>query len=618
MKRISIVAAAALMLATACTQTKDIVVIGGGASGCSASVAAARLGSKVLVVEELPWLGGMLTSAGVTAVDGNYNMRAGIFEEFEQKLADYYGGWDKLMTSWVSYVMFEPHVGEQMFEELVAAEKNIDLRKETKYVSAEKLQKGWKVTIEDLKTGKQSTVKCKVLIDCTELGDVAKAVGVDYRLGFDAKSDTGERIAYDEAQNIVQDLTMVATIKDFGPDADMTIPMPEGYRVEDFRNCCINPLYADPDRNETKTHSVEMMMSYGRLPNGKIMLNWPVAANDIYLNIVEMTPQEREEALTVARNRTLGYVYFIQTALGLKNWGLADDEYPTEDKLAMIPYHRESRRIRGEAFYVLDAMERPYDFSFYRAGAAVGDYPVDHHHYMHPEWERLEQLPFYPIPSYTVPAGVTVPLGVEDMLVGEKSISVSNLANGATRLQPVVTQIGQVVGTIAAVAVRNNVRVREVSVREVQKELLAASMYLQPFRDLPKDSEDFAVLQRIGSTGIMQGYGKPVGWANQTWFKIDEPARLCDLYLDEYYGIPHVDDETPLTRCALEEILAGITGEQKQHCGGHQGCGACGGCAHHGAAEEPVLTRLEAARIIDSTLHPFESVDVDWAGNLKK
>ena len=261
-----------------------------------------------------------------------------------------------------------------------------------------------------------------------------------------------------------------------------------------------------------------------------------------------------------------------------------------------------SLRIKGEAFYVLDAMERPYDFSFYRAGAAVGDYPVDHHHYAHPEWERLEQLYFYPVPSYSVPAGVTVPLEVEDMLVAEKSISVSNLANGATRLQPVVTQIGQVAGTIAAVAVRNGVSVREANVREVQTELLNASMYLQPFRDLPKSDPDFLVLQRIGSTGIMHGYGKPVGWANQTWFKIDEPARLCDLYLDEYYGIPHVDDETPLTAKMLTEIIQGIKG-QNSSCAGQ--------C-------DKVLTRLEAARIIDAELHPFESVDVDWAGRLLK
>lgn len=601
MKKI-ILAIAAALLAASCTQTKDLIIIGGGASGCSASVAAARLGCKVLTVEELPWIGGMLTSAGVSAVDGNYNMRSGIFGEYEQNLADYYGGWDKLRTAWVSNVMYEPHVGEMIWENMLGAEKNIDLRKETVFVSAQKLSKGWKVTIKDLKTGKQSTFKTKVLADCTELGDVAKELGLKYSVGFDAKAETGEKIAYDVPENIVQDLTIVATLKDYGPDADMTIPMPEGYNEADFANCCTNDHNILPwDRNEGRGHDVKMMMTYGRLPNGKVMLNWPVAGNDIYLNIVDMTPAERTEALKVARNRALGYVYFIQTALGLKNYGLADDEYPTEDKLALIPYHRESRRFKGEAFFILDNIERPYDFTLYRTGAAVGDYPVDHHHYAHPEWQRLEQLPFYPVPSYCLPAGVVIPLGAEDFLLGEKHISVSNLANGTTRLQPVVTQIGQIVGTTAAIAVKNNIAVRDVKVRELQATLLDAGMYIQPLRDLPKDDTDFKMLQRISCTGIMHYRGVPFNWANQSWFDVNEPAKKSDLYLEDYYGIPHTDDDSALTAAQLNDIIV-----------------ACGGTAEDLDEPDLVLTRLDAARMIDSNLHPFESVDIDWKGNLIK
>ncbi|MGB3105453.1 FAD-dependent oxidoreductase, partial [Sphingobacterium siyangense] len=40
----------------------DVLIVGGGASGVSAALQAARLGSKVLVVEETSWLGGMLTA----------------------------------------------------------------------------------------------------------------------------------------------------------------------------------------------------------------------------------------------------------------------------------------------------------------------------------------------------------------------------------------------------------------------------------------------------------------------------------------------------------------------------------------------------------------------------
>ena len=41
----------------------DVVVVGGGAGGTSAGIQSARSGASVLIVEETPWLGGMLTSA---------------------------------------------------------------------------------------------------------------------------------------------------------------------------------------------------------------------------------------------------------------------------------------------------------------------------------------------------------------------------------------------------------------------------------------------------------------------------------------------------------------------------------------------------------------------------
>ena len=61
-----------------------------------------------------------------------------------------------------------------------------------------------------------------------------------------------------------------------------------------------------------------------------------------------------------------------------------------------------------------------------------------------------------------------------------------------------------------------------------------------------------------------------------------------------------MDDPTPLTGSMLAEIISGIKGQSGT------------------VSTDKVLTRLEAARIIDAELHPFESVDVDWAGRLQK
>lgn len=61
----------------------------------------------------------------------------------------------------------------------------------------------------------------------------------------------------------------------------------------------------------------------------------------------------------------------------------------------------------------------------------------------------------------------------------------SNIANGATRLQPVVLQIGQAAGALAALAVVENKPISQVGVRQVQQVILDAKGYLLPYLDVP-------------------------------------------------------------------------------------------------------------------------------------
>lgn len=211
------------------TYDADVLVVGGGASGISAGIQSARMGVQTMVVEETPWVGGMLTAAGVSCIDGNYKLQSGIFGEFADSLAQRYGGWDALKTGWVSNINFEPHVGQEILTNMAegCADKLTVIR-ETSMVSVAKTEDRWNVTFER-KDGKKVIVNANVLIDGTELGDVAKACGVDYRIGMEASSQTGESIAPQQANDIIQDLTCVAILKDYGPDADMTIEKPEGY-----------------------------------------------------------------------------------------------------------------------------------------------------------------------------------------------------------------------------------------------------------------------------------------------------------------------------------------------------------------------------------------------------
>ena len=93
--------------------TYDVLIVGGGASGTMAGLQAARMGSKVMIAEETVWIGGMLTSAGVSAIDGNYRLRGGLFGEFTDALAEHYGGYEALKTAWVSTIMFFLYSGRK-------------------------------------------------------------------------------------------------------------------------------------------------------------------------------------------------------------------------------------------------------------------------------------------------------------------------------------------------------------------------------------------------------------------------------------------------------------------------------------------------------------------------
>lgn len=64
------------------SQQTDVLIIGGSTSGTMAGIQSARMGVKTIIVEETPWLGGMLTSAGVSAIDGNHNMPSGLWGNF--------------------------------------------------------------------------------------------------------------------------------------------------------------------------------------------------------------------------------------------------------------------------------------------------------------------------------------------------------------------------------------------------------------------------------------------------------------------------------------------------------------------------------------------------------
>ncbi|MDX5339636.1 MAG: FAD-dependent oxidoreductase, partial [Cyclobacteriaceae bacterium] len=464
------------------------------------------------------------------------------------------------------------------------------------------------------KNGKKHTVKAPILIDATELGDVAASQQLPYRLGMDSRDEIGEEFAPEIGNDIVQDLTLVATLQDYGKGADKTIPKPENYDPAEFACAC---AHADPITENAPTLDCDKMLAYGKLPNGKYMINWPNCGNDHYVNLVELSPEDREVEIEKAKQTTLRFVYYIQHELGYSHLGLAEDEYPTADDLPMIPYHRESRRYRGVVDFTLPYVLSPYEAPnpLFRTGVAVGDYTIDHHHKKNPDAPSIDFIKIR-VPSYTIPLGALVPKMHPALILAEKSISVSNIVNGATRLQPVVLGIGQAAGVLATVALEEAKPLDQVSIRSVQQKLLDQGAYLMPFLDMNPQDPHYQAMQKAGAAGILEGVGVPYLWANQTWFY---PERLVTEYelisglkplypqLKDYWGASG-DYLTPARLLIfLQMIQPDLTEKDLEKVwkisnfkGNYQ--------------VDKKLNREEVSVILDEILNFFEK-EVNWSGN---
>lgn len=607
----------------------DVLVIGASASGIAAGIQSARMGVHTIIAEPTIWLGGMITAAGVCAFDGNHSMPSGLFGEFREALHKVYGGSSKVSTGWVSNTLFEPHVGDSIFKSMVLHTKGLTVKYQFQFVSA--IKSNNRITgaiFVHLPTNQKVTIYAKQVIDATELGDVLANAGVPYSLGMEASAVTGEDVHVSETNNIVQDITYVAILKDYGKGTDKTIPMPKNYDPSEFDGACTD-YYFNPAKPKPNVDA-KKMLDYGKLPNKKYMINWPNSGNDIYLNIVEMSEADREKELVKAKEQTLRFIYFIQHQLGFKNLGLADDEYPTTDKLPLIPYHRESRRVKGLVRFDVKHIAKPFDSSnpLYKTGIAVGDYPIDHHHKKN--LKAPQHLDFYPVPSFNIPLGALIPQNVNGLIIAEKSISVSNVVNGTTRLQAIALLIGQAAGTLAAQSVQQNLDAQNIPVRNVQLGLLNSNAYIMPYFDVPQNHPQFIAAQKIGATGILKGEGVPYSWANRTLFHPDslvnrsalvhDIAELCILTPKQQTHLSVSDAIDIIIEIAKNQSLTTkssswnlsnkkLLTNQIKLAWQRWKFGSFNTNIH--------LTRIQFAQLIDATINPFELQQIDHNGKIK-
>lgn len=502
----------------------DVLIVGGSTGGTAAAIQAARRGAQTVLVSEFPWLGGMLTTAGVTAPDGNElaAFQTGLWGNFLQSLQCREG--EGLDHGWVSFFTFDPRTAAQIFADWVKALPNL------KWISGQ-------VPVEVLGDGdaiagvrfQDFIIKAKITLDGTELGDLLALAEIPHRWGWEFQGEWNEPSAPISSNLLterypVQAPTWVVVMQDYGEgETAPAIPAPP---IED----CSRFLGA------WDNYGPESFLNYGRLPGNRFMINWPIQGNDYGEGVGQLVETETSQLafLQEARSHSQSFARFIQTHLGPR-YGLAEDIFPFSitgvegncnfskkavlggGAYALHPYYRESRRLVGvktvteqDILPGVGGSVAPLsrDKSGFCDAIALGNYANDHHY---PDLEHLDpafKLAPKSIPwggrwtgtPFTIPYGCLVPLATDGLLVCEKNISVSHIANGATRLQPVVMGIGQAAGMAAALCVEQHCQPRDLPVRMLQVALLEdaiAPAALVPLFNLTREHGDWLDCQKF-------------------------------------------------------------------------------------------------------------------------
>ncbi|MCP9887200.1 FAD-dependent oxidoreductase [Cyanobium sp. ATX 6A2] len=484
-------------------QQLPVVVWGGGTGGAAAAIQAGRAGARTLLLTPGPWLGGMVSAAGVCCPDGNElsPWQTGLWGALLRQLAAEEP--EGLDHNWVSCFGYRPARAEAILRRWLQAA-GVEWWPHCRLRAV--CRRGDRIALLELERwGKAITVAPQLAIDGSDRGELMALAGSAHRFGWESRelwqepsAPPASRLAAEPffTQQPVQSPTWVAM----------------GRLRHDRRCPDPAPHPAAPFAAATEAFGLERTITYGRLPGDLVMLNWPLHGNDWHSGLerafssagcTAAAAADAEAQLFAAmQEHSLAFAAALEQASA--GWlepapvfpqaaGAAALEGPSP--LALMPYWREGRRLEGLVTvteqHLLPAGSGACIAPLGGDGGAldaiaVGNYANDHH-YPGADWPlapkscrwggRWSGTPF------TIPYGALVSRDTSNLLAADKCFSVSHMANGATRLQPLILNIGQAAGLAAALCLQRGCSPAELPVRDLQQALIADA--LAPAAPLP-------------------------------------------------------------------------------------------------------------------------------------
>ena len=450
----------------------DFCVVGGGLSGLAAAVSAARRGTKVVLVQDRPMLGGNASSEVRMWICGAHgeNMReTGIVEELE--LENQYRNPYKNYSIWDSVML-----------ETVKKEKNITLLLNTTctggVMEGDKLRT---VSCWQMTTQKVYKITARLFADCSGDSILAPITGAPTRMGREGRDEYGESIAPEKADSHTMGMSTMIVAREYPTERKFIAPSwARKVTKEDLR--LRTPNLRNPGENfwylelggmrdaigDTEEVRDELLkLAYGL---------WDYLKND---------PAEREKN---------------------KNFDI--------DWIGILPGKRESRR------YIGDYVMTQHDVSFggkFDDTVAYGGWTMDDHHPGGFDAKDDPPTIFHPAPSpYGIPYRSLYSKTVENLFFAGRNISVTHTAMSSTRVMATCALLGQAVGNAAAIAVKEGLSPREVGkkrIRLLQENLMDDDCYLPGFRrrigELTKKARLESDMENAGA--VRNGADRPIG-----------------------------------------------------------------------------------------------------------
>ena len=477
----------------------DIAIIGGGTGGFAAALTLLDELAKtpgrslsIILTEETDWLGGQMTSQGVSALDENKYIEttggAKSYLRLRQAIRQAYRDSGKLKKdafddpllhpgrSWVTRLSFEPRLCAEMLDKIIIdhpMSSHLQILKRHKAIAAkrDKSDNGHisAILLADLDSEATIALLPQIVLDATETGDLLALANIPYRLGSDSRQLTGEahapRIGND--QN-VQDYTYPFAIKiDNNQGVPSTGDEPPGYVdwVKDGQYSLYGyKMFAESEGRLpffTYRRLIDKeLFEPGAYQSDISMINWD--ANDLRgYNFIDQDPQKAESYLLKAKALSLGFLLWLQTEVprddgsgkGYPEFCLIKDLFGTDDGLSKYPYIRESRRLAAKTMIVEQDIVASTDETIRQSRAkhltdsiGIGLYPVDIHGYQEIPGAAQAALPFQ------IPYSAMITDACPNYLASCKNIGVSHITNGAYRLHPIEWSIGVAAACAAALA----------------------------------------------------------------------------------------------------------------------------------------------------------------------